>query len=53
VHVLEGGSPERSVGLEIVAKTILSYQSLPIPLSREEARSLATMLEQAAKEAPG
>ena len=47
VHVLENGS----VGVELVATTLLSYQMLPATLSPDSARILAQTLEQAVAEA--
>jgi hypothetical protein len=35
---------EKGVGLKIVAKSLLSYQALPISLNREQARELARQL---------
>jgi len=42
---LENG--EKGVGLKVVAKSLLSYQALPISLNREQARELARQLLQA------
>lgn len=46
VHVLEG-SPEKTVGLEFVAKSFASYQMVPITLSLSEARDLISYLQSA------
>ncbi len=51
VHVLDGHSPERAVGVELVGKTPLSYHMLPISLSKGETLHLASVLQQAANEA--
>jgi hypothetical protein len=51
VHVLERGSPDRAIGIEVVGRTPLSYQMLPISLSAEETRNLISMLQQAVAEA--
>lgn len=40
------------VGIELVSKSIGSYQMVPITLSAEAARSLATLLQQAAQKTP-
>ena len=48
VHVLGGNNPDRTIGLEIVAKSIASYQMMPVTLSKTEARKLITLLEVAA-----
>lgn len=47
VHVL-GGGPERTVGLELVARSFASYQVVPVALSDSEARNLAQLLQAAA-----
>jgi hypothetical protein len=46
VHVLDG-SPDRAIGLEFVAKSVASYQMLPISLSASEARRLVAHLQTA------
>jgi hypothetical protein len=46
VHIL-GGRPERAVGLELVARTIASYQMVPVALSEDEARDLLRLLQSA------
>jgi len=46
VHIL-GSRPERAVGLEFVAKTIASYQMVPVALSEDEARKLISLLQSA------
>jgi hypothetical protein len=46
VHRLGGGT-ERSVGLELVAKSFASYQMMPVSLSSAEARKLAQLLQAA------
>lgn len=48
VHKLDGDSPEKAIGLEFVAKSLASYQMMPVTLSAAEARKLATLLESAA-----
>lgn len=47
VHVLDGGNPEKAVGLEFVAKSFASYQMLPLTLSSGEAKRLASLLQEA------
>src|SRR5687768_17521071 len=52
VHSLDGGSPAKAVGLELVAKSIGSQSLTPIVLSKESARKLAALLETAAGKMP-
>jgi hypothetical protein len=47
VHTLDGDSPEKAIGLEFVAKSIASYQMMPVTLSASEAKKLATLLTSA------
>ena len=49
VHVIEGKSPEEKhlVGLELVAKSPLSYQMMPCTLSSGESRRLIDFLNMA------
>ena len=47
VHVLGGGEPEKAVGLEFVAKSVASYQMLPLTLSSSEAKKLVSLLQSA------
>ena len=47
VHTLGGGSPEKAIGLEFVAKSIASYQMMPVTLSAAEAKKLAILLQSA------
>jgi len=47
VYVLGGESPDKAVGLEVVAKSFASYQMMPVSLSKEEARKLIMLLESA------
>jgi hypothetical protein len=49
VHVLTGSAGQRAVGIELVAKSPLSYQMIPITLSPSEARDLALLLQRAAQ----
>jgi hypothetical protein len=49
VYVLGGDSPEKAVGLEIVAKSVASYQMMPISLSTENVRKLIMFLESATR----
>ena len=44
VHELEGNSPEKAVGLELFAKTVGSFQMMPITLSNSTAKELAILL---------
>ncbi len=46
VHTL--ADAERSIGLEVAAKTIASYQMLPASLTAQEAEQLAEYLKEAA-----
>lgn len=50
VHVLADGSSNKAVGLELVARSIASYQMMPITLSVVEARKLAALLQSAINE---
>ena len=50
VHVLDG-APDKAVGLELVAKSLVSYQMLTLALSESEARNLIRFLENALVEA--
>jgi hypothetical protein len=45
VHTLGGGSTEKAIGLEFVAKSVASYQMMPVTLSATEAKKLATLLQ--------
>lgn len=47
VHVLGGGSPEKAVGIEFIAKSVASYQMVPVTLSVSEAKKLASLLQAA------
>ena len=47
VHALESNAPNRAVGFELVSKTGLSYSMVPLALSKEQARQLARLLEEA------
>jgi hypothetical protein len=47
VHILGGADPEKAVGLEFVAKSIASYQMLPLTLSSNECRKLISLLQSA------
>jgi hypothetical protein len=47
VHALGGDSSEKAVGLEVVAKSVASYQMLPVTLSASEAMKLARLLQAA------
>jgi hypothetical protein len=46
VHVL-GNPPDRAVGIEFVAKSVASYQMIPIALSVSDAKSLIGLLQTA------
>ncbi|GAA4861298.1 hypothetical protein [Luteimonas vadosa] len=48
VHALDGSKASCAVAIELVSKTFTSYSMTPITLSREDARRLAVLLEQAA-----
>jgi hypothetical protein len=47
VHVLAGNSPDKTVGLEFVARSFASYRMMPVSLSKMEARKLIMLLETA------
>ncbi len=47
VHKLGGGDPEKAIGLELVTKSIGSYQMTPVSLSVSEAKALVKLLETA------
>ncbi len=49
VHIIEEKKPgpSRSIGLELVAKSFLSYQMIPLTLSPQETRKLIFLLEEA------
>lgn len=44
VHRFAGASSDRDVGLELVLRTVGSYQSMTAGLSRQQARELAAMI---------
>ena len=44
---LDFDNGEKGVGLKIVAKSLLSYQALPVSLNKEQARELAHQILQA------
>ena len=48
VHQLSRQGQEAAVGLEVVAKSFASFKTLPVVLSRTDARRLAKMLQRAA-----
>jgi len=48
VHVLSSESKDRTVGIELVAKSIASYQMMPIKLTSLDAQRLASLLQSAA-----
>jgi hypothetical protein len=47
VHTLGGNLPENAIGLELVAKSIGSYQTMGITLSVSEAKKLVLLLQSA------
>ncbi|MDD2942325.1 MAG: hypothetical protein PHC51_05085 [bacterium] len=47
VHKLGGSNHDKTIGLEVVAKTVGSYQMLPVSLSLSEARNFIKLLESA------
>jgi hypothetical protein len=51
VHKLEGAEGKGIIGVEIVAKSVASYQMTPITLSRDAALQLAEHLRTAAGQA--
>lgn len=44
VHRFAGAAADRNVGLELVLRTMASYQSMTAGLSRQQARELAVMI---------
>ncbi|WP_157572106.1 hypothetical protein [Hydrogenophaga taeniospiralis] len=50
VHVLDGGSSDKAVGLELIAKSFASYQMMPVTLSVVEAKKLSSLLQSAINE---
>lgn len=46
VHALDGG-PDKAIGVELVAKSVASYQMMPVTLSVPEARKLIAHLQAA------
>jgi hypothetical protein len=51
VHIIEEKElgPSKSIGIELIAKSFLSYQMLPITLSSQETKRLIALLEEASK----
>lgn len=49
VHLLRRDAFEKLVGVEFVARSVASYQMLPITLSASEAQQLASLLNEAAR----
>jgi hypothetical protein len=49
VHMLQGDSADRTVGIECVIKSFASYQMVPLTLSVSEARQLISLLESAVR----
>lgn len=49
IHKLGADTGDKTVGLELVTKSVASYQMMPISLSKAEARKLASFLESAAQ----
>jgi len=47
VHKLGGNDSEKAIGLELVAKSVASYQMTPVALSVSEAKNLIKLLEAA------
>ena len=47
VHKLGGKDPEKTIGLELVSKSVASYQMTPVSLSTSEAKNLIKLLEAA------
>jgi len=48
VHMLGGNSPDKAIGLEFVAKSLTSYDMIPITLSAPEAKKLVGFIQLAA-----
>jgi hypothetical protein len=49
VHKLDGPSPEKQVGIELVVKSIIGYQMMPIAISAAKAKELVKLIESASK----
>jgi hypothetical protein len=49
IHRLSGASEGKAVGLELVSKSIASYQMVPVTLSAQAARELSELLRTAAE----
>ncbi len=51
VHIIEDNksSTGKSIGLELIAKSTLSYQMLPITLSEQETKDLINLLNESCK----
>ena len=49
VHALDSISPDKAVGVELVAKSLGSYSMTPISLSKASAKKLAALLQSAAQ----
>lgn len=49
VHALSENSRGKVIGIEMVAKTLTSYEMMPISLSASEAKRLAALLQAAAE----
>ena len=47
VHKLGGGTPDKAIGIEFVAKSFASYQMMPVTLSVTEAKKLSMLLQSA------
>ena len=48
VHRLGGDAPDKAIGLEFVAKSLTSYEMMPVTLSVSEAKKLAILIKSAA-----
>jgi len=53
VHLLDRDSKGKLVGIELTAKSVASFQMMPITLSSEDATQLAEFLKEAARESHG
>lgn len=51
IHIIEDNKSNtgKSIGIELTAKSILSYQMLPITLSEQETKNLINLLNESCK----
>lgn len=49
VHILRREPAEKLVGIEFLAKSVASYQMMPVTLSESQAKSLAVLIDEAVR----